>query len=719
MTSSAYIATNVITVCLRCQYNPSHAESARGPPKRRRRHRFLAAVMVLNSGDDAMSGTAEQRMMPISESGFRARDFLQLMLTSRECDRREAILMRQGKAWISEPGAGHEATAVLGYHMRPEDYLFPYCRDRPLYLGCGVALEQLASDFFASANSTTLGRLMPQHCSVRSLHIFPGVTAQGAECLPAAGAARGIKLAGRSGVVLCTIGDAATRQGEFYEAVCLAVQEKLPIVFLVEDNGFGISTPTHSLLPMRLGIFGDQLIERVNGRDVFELFEVGGRTIEKTRSGGGPKILWCELDRLGSHTSADDQRAYRSPEELARIAEHDPITLFADALIGREELTREDLEQMQHGAELQVRTAYERAGSEPAPDPSHSSDHLFGPPGDLSPISLRPRDETITMVQAINQVLHAGMEKFPEMLAYGQDIEDPKGGVFGFTKGLSSQFPKRVSNSPLAEATIVGTAVGLAATGYRPVFEIQFIDYLTPAFHQLVTQMATLRWRSCGEWTCPAVIYAPYGAFLPGGGQWHSQSNDGWWAHIPGIRVAVPSTPEDAAGLFWAAFHGMDPSLILIPKHLMRLRKPAVPFQALPFGQAVVRRAGEDCTLVSWGNCLEIAEQAAVQMKQEGRSVEIVDLRTLVPCDWATVEASLAKTGRLIVVQEDSRTCSFGQAIIAEMTADPKRFQLLFAPPQLVTREDIHIPYHPDSEYAVLPDLGRVLKAIRTTLEYA
>ena len=226
-----------------------------------------------------MSDLSSRRAVGAEDARPPTREFLHLMLISRECDHREAILMRQGKGWISEPGMGHEVTAVLGYHLRPEDYLFAYCRDRPLYLACGVTLEQMARDFFANCNSSTQGRLMPQHCSLKEFHIFPGVTAQGAECLPAAGAARGLKLAGSSGFVLCTIGDAATRQGEFYEALCLAVQEKLPIVFLVEDNGFGISTPTRFLLPMRLGIFDNRLVERVDGRYVSAVHPSDGRAL--------------------------------------------------------------------------------------------------------------------------------------------------------------------------------------------------------------------------------------------------------------------------------------------------------------------------------------------------------------------------------------------------------------------------------------------------------
>jgi 2-oxoisovalerate dehydrogenase E1 component len=666
-----------------------------------------------------MKNNAGQQVGRVEDKQLPAREFLHLMLISRECDRREAILMRQGKGWISEAGMGHEATAALAYHLKSTDYFFGYCRDRPLYLGCGVAPEQIAQDFFACSHSTTQGRLMPQHCSIRELNIFPGVTAQGAECLPAVGAARGIKLARESAIVLCSIGDAATRQGEFYEALCLSVQEQLPVVFLLEDNGFGISTRTQLMMPFRLGIFEHQLPTHVNGRNAFEVFEVGCQAIEKARTGGGPTVLWCELDRLAPHTSSDDHRVYRSAEEIAEMMDRDPIKLFAEALIEERLLTMEEFKQMQVEIEHFIDMTYKKAASDPAPDPSGVLDHLYGPAVVAPAIPFEPVGQPATMVEAINQTLHAGMEKFPRMVIFGEDIEDPKGGVFGLTKGLSSRFTNRITNSPLAEATIIGTAVGLAATGYRPVVEIQFIDYITPGFHQLVTQMATLRWRSCGEWTCPAVIYAPYGAYLPAGGQWHSQSNDGWWAHTPGIQVAIPSTPEDAAGLFWTAIHSEDPSLLLIPKHLMRLRKPVLEYRPIPFGQAALRRDGRDCTVVSWGNCLEIAEQAALQMDREGIDVEIIDLRTLVPCDWSAIERSLAKTGRLVVIHEDNRSCGFGEAVIAEMTVEPKRFRLFFAPPQLVTRYDTHIPYHPDLEYAVLPSLDRVISAIRLTLEYS
>jgi 2-oxoisovalerate dehydrogenase E1 component len=660
----------------------------------------------------AMTPTTMER------ASFPKLELLRTMMLSREGDRREGILMRQGKGWFQVPGMGHEALAAIAYHLRPDDYIFPTYRDRALMLARGMTTREIALDFMARAGSSSDGRNMPAHYSSRALNVFSVATPTGSQCLPAVGAAWGIKLAGDDRVVVCSIGDAATRQGEFYEAVCYAIQERLPIVFVVEDNQYGISTPTRNMLPMRLQVFDERWVVFVNGRRADEVYEKSGEAIRKARTGGGPTILWCEIDRLSSHTSADDHRVYRPAEEIEAMFERDPIRLFAEQLIAEGALTQEQYEQMQAEIVREVDAIYQEVERIPLPDPARVLDHLFGePPAQYKPLPLEVEREPTTMVAAFNRVLHAALETFDNIVMFGEDIEDPKGGVFGFTKGLSTKYPERVRNSPLAEATIVGTAVGLAATGYRPVFEIQFIDFITPGFHQLVSQIATLRWRSKGEWKCPMVIYSPYGAYLPAGGMWHSQSNDGWWAHTPGIRVAIPSTPEDIAGLFWAAIQDDDPTLLLIPKHIFRVRMPVQAYRAIPFGKATIRREGTDVTVVAWGNTLELAFQAADQFAQQGVSLEIIDPRTLVPFDWETVEGSLAKTGRLVVIHEDNRTCGFGQAIITEMTSVPERFNLLLSPPQLVARYDVHIPFCPELEYAVLPDLARVMQAIQTTLE--
>lgn len=666
---------------------------------------------------------------------------LRYMLEARAGDEREGILLRQGKGWFHLSGAGHEALAGLASHLRPEDLLFPHYRDRALVLARGMTTEQLAKDYFARAGSSSEGRNLPSHVSCRERNVFSVASPTGSQCLPAAGCAWGIKLsregalarpgAGseRAGtpvpVVLCGLGDAATRQGEFYEAVCFALQERLPIVFVVEDNGYGISTPTERLVPFRLGVFGDDYVVRLNARDVSDVLKFGGQAIAKARQGGGPTILWCELDRLSSHTSSDDHRAYRATEEIESLTTRDPIPELVKSLVATGDLTSSAWNTMQEEIRGAVETAYRAVEQEPCPEPTGVLEHVFGSAVAYTPPPFQPDDlpatrqggRGLTMIGAINHTFQAALESFPSMLMFGEDIEDPKGGVFGLTAGLSGRFPGRVVNSPLAEGTIVGLGVGLAATGFRPVFELQFIDFVGPGFNQLVNQMTTLRWRSKGDWTCPLVLYAPYGAYLPAGGMWHSQSNDGWWAHTPGLRVAIPSTPEDAVGLFWAALQDEDPSLVLIPKHLCRVRMPAERFDVIPFGHAAVRRVGDDVTLVSWGNGRELAEKAAQRMASEGVSVEVIDLRTLVPCDWPSIERSLQKTGRLVVVHEDNRTCGFGQAVISEMTSRPECFDLLLSPPQLVARPDVHIPFCPDLEFALLPDVDRVLSAIRVTTE--
>jgi 2-oxoisovalerate dehydrogenase E1 component len=302
------------------------------------------------------------------------------------------------------------------------------------------------------------------------------------------------------------------------------------------------------------------------------------------------------------------------------------------------------------------------------------------------------------------------------VIFFGEDIEDPKGGVFKLTEGLSDNYPKQVFNSPLAEATIIGVGVGMGSYGMKPVFEIQFIDFICPAWNQIVTNLSTTRWRTFGEWTTPMVVYAPYGAYLPGGSLWHSQANEGWLAHVPGLRVVVPSTPEDAAGLFWTAMHCDDPVFVLIPKHIFRKRVDVKSVEPVPFGKARTVQEGSDVTLVSWGNTLELAAEASQQLAGEC-SVEIIDLRSLVPCDYEAVASSLAKTGRLVVVQEDTRTCGFGQTLVAEMTSAPERFNLFLASPQLVSRGDVHIGFNPIYEYAALPSTEDVVRAIRTTME--
>ncbi len=645
------------------------------------------------------------------------RTLLHTMALAREGDRREGILLRQGQGWFQVSGMGHEALAAVAWTLQPDDYIFPYYRDRALVLARGVSSYALALAYFARQASSSGGRQMPGHYSDRKQNIFSVATPTASQCLPAAGAAWAAKLEGSHRVVVTSVGDAACRQGEFYEAAAFALQENLPIVFLMEDNRYGISTPTEHFFPWSVGVLNPAIVQRVNARDPELVFEAARSAVKKARQGKGPSFLWCELDRLCSHSSSDDQRVYRSAEEIALDLARDPLDILAARLIERGEMTAEEWDEERELLAQQIDEEYCAAAQEEAADPGAVTDHLFGPSVPLSAPPVR-FSEPANMVAAINQTLHAALTANQRVLLCGEDIEDPKGGVFGLTKGLSRQFPGRVFNAPLAEATIAGVAVGMAACGWKPVFEIQFIDFLCPAFNQLMSQVSSLRWRTQGEWNCPLVFLAPSGAYLPGGSLWHSESSEGIWAHIHGLQVMEPSTPEDAAGLLWSAIQGSDPTLILLPKHIFRKRMQ-VPetFEAVPPGKAAVRRIGTDVTLVAWGNCMELAEEAAARMEEEGVSVEVLDLRTLHPFDSATIELSLAKTGRLVVVHEDSRTASLGQAIVAEMTSHPERWNLFFAPPQIVARLDVPIGFHPALEFAALPSLEQVLAALRTVME--
>ncbi|HWP30911.1 MAG TPA: thiamine pyrophosphate-dependent enzyme [Fimbriimonadales bacterium] len=643
-------------------------------------------------------------------------DFLKLMFLSREGDRREAVLLRQSKGWFQVHGMGHEPLAAIVLHMREMDYIFPYYRDRAIMLARGMTNQQLAYAYFAKMNSSSAGRQMPGHYSSRKLNIWSTPTPTGSNLLPACGAAWGMKLEGSDGVVLATVGDAASRQGEYYEAVAFAIQERLPIIIMLEDNHYGISTPTEKFNPYRLGVFSEKDLVHVNARHPDNVFAAGGEAIEKARKGGGPTIMWCELDRLGSHTSSDDQRVYRSEEEISEMMKRDPITVVARELIEAGELTEDDWAGIQEEIREQVDRDYIEAENAPDPDPTKLLDELYGdlPTPEPPPIE---GGRKWRMVDALNQVFKVVLDRDRRVVFFGQDIEDPKGGVFKLTDGLSTAHPDRVFNSPLAEATIIGVACGLACYGMRPVFELQFIDFVGTGWNQLVNNLATIRWRSYGEWKCPAVIYAPYGAYLPGGSIWHSQANESAIAHYPGLRVVIPTTPQDAAGLMWTAMHAEDPTIVLVPKHRFR-QQIDVPeeLEAVPIGKARVWKEGTDVTVVTWGNCIEQAEEAAQKLEGEV-SVEIIDLRSVYPWDKETVAKSLEKTGRLVVIQEDSEACSVGQMIISEMTSNPETWGYFISQPQLVSKAHVHIGYNPIWEYAALPDTERVIAAIRRVME--
>jgi 2-oxoisovalerate dehydrogenase E1 component len=639
---------------------------------------------------------------------------LTILLESRHGDLREQNLNRQGKGHFHVSGMGHEALAAISIQMQEDDYIVPFYRDRALVLGRGVSSRQLAIDYFAKAEGESHGRQMPSHYSCAEKHIWSVPTPTGSQLLPACGIAWGIKLDGKNAVVIATVGDAATRQGDFYEAICFAKEQKLPILFVVEDNGYGISSPTRKINPRALDVVQPNDWQELDGANVGEMYEQAAKAFAHIRAEKGPVFFWVMMERLSSHTSSDDQKLYRSAEELKRCEECDPLRKWKEQLIAEGVITESDYQNLDSKIKERIRREFSDAEKEQDPSAEELFLEVTGKFPQINDEVLPPGKYRIG--DTVNKTLRLGLERDKRRIIFGEDIEDPKGGVFRLTQKLSTEFPNQVFNSPLAESTILGVGCGLASYGKRPVFELQFIDFIGTGWNELVTNICSLRWRSFGQWKCPMVIYAPYGAYLPGGSLWHSQANEAVLAHYPGLSVVIPSTPEDAAGLLWTAMHCEDPVLFLIPKHMFWAeRESAEPIRAVPFGKARKRRAGSDVTLIAWGNTVEKALEAIQQIENEA-NIELIDLRSISPWDRETVEGSVRKTGRVIIVQEDTENCSVGQMIITHLTSQSELWNGMLSPPILVSKGNVMIGYNPIYEYAALPDVQRILAAIRKSV---
>src|ERR1700730_627205 len=639
---------------------------------------------------------------------------LTLMLESRHADLREQSLNRQGKGHFHTPGMGHEALAGISIDLEPDDYIVPFYRDRGLVLGRGMTMRQLGLEYFAKRKTGSGGRMMASHYSDIDLHIWSVPTPTGSQLLPACGIAWGIQLDGKKNVVVTTVGDAATRQGDFFEAVCFAKERKLPVLFIVEDNAYGISTPTRKINPLALGVLEQDEWQQLAGEDVQGIYDAAASAMEKMRAGGGPHFWWVKMERLSSHTSSDDQKLYRSAEELAESEKHDPLKCWKEKLIGEGVLTADEFAKIDNEIKERVRSEFAEAEKAEDPSPNEVTANVIGALPKLNNEVLPPGKYRIG--DTVNQTLRLGLKEDPRRIIFGEDIEDPKGGVFRLTQQLSTEFPKQVFNSPLAESTILGVACGLAAYGKRPVFELQFIAFIYSGFNQLVNNIANLRWRSFGKWKCPAVIYAPYGAYLPGGSLWHSQANESVFAHYPGLSVVIPSAPDDAAGLLWTAMHSEDPVIFLIPKHMFWAeRESEEAIHPVPFGKARKLRDGDDVTLLAWGNTVEKSLEALAKI-DKGTSIDLFDLRSIVPWDKATIEESVRKTGRLVVVQEDTENCSVGQMIISHLTSKREIWDAMISPPVLVSKSNVMIGYNPIYEYAALPDVERIVAAINRSV---
>ena len=654
------------------------------------------------------------------------------MHTSRRLDDREVVLKRQNRIFFQVSGAGHEAIQVAAaMSLRSgHDWFYPYYRDRALCLALGVTPhEMLQQAVGAAADPASGGRQMPSHWGHRERHIVSSSSPTGTQYLQAAGCAEASRYRNIADeVTLVCCGEGATSEGEFWESLNLACLERLPLLYLIEDNGYAISVPREaqtaggSIFPLTAG-FPGLFRQEVDGTDFLASYRVMQAAARYCREGRGPALVHAHCIRPYSHSLSDDERLYKPPAEREAESARDPVLLFPKFLIDEGVLDRRMLQDIAYEIDEEVNQATQQALHDEAPDPATALQHLYSDTVDVTSDAFaapaRFHGAPATMVDLINAALREEMRRNPDILVFGEDVADAtreenlkevkgKGGVFKVTHGLQSEFgSRRVFNTPLAEASIVGRAIGLATRGLKPVAEIQFFDYIWPAMMQIRDELATLRWRSNGAFSCPAVIRVAIGGYLNGGAVYHSQCGEVLFTHIPGLRVVMPSNAADACGLLRTALRADDPVLFLEHKRLYRepynrSPHPGADF-TIPFGRARVVKPGQSLSVITYGALVQKALVAATQIERRNPavSIEILDLRTLAPYDWAAVRQSVEKTSRVIIAHEDMLSFGYGAEIAARIADE--LFGSLDAPVRRVGALDTWVGYHPQLEAAILP----------------
>jgi len=724
----------------------------------------LATSSALGSQPGVQAGLTPQQKIEI----------YRLMVLSRRVDDREILLKRQQKIFFQISAAGHEALQVgAALALRPGiDWFFPYYRDRALCLALGVTpIDMMLQAVGAASDPASGGRQMPTHWSSRALNIVSSSSSTATQLLHAVGCAeagryftrhpeaaekapadyrafRDVKFSGDE-IVFTSLGEGSTSQGEFWEALNTASNQKLPVIFCVEDNGYAISVPVEVNTPggnisRLVANFPNFFFAEIDGTDPEACLRAFQQAAAHCRAGLGPAFVHGHCVRAYSHSLSDDDRLYRSAAEREADALRDPISQFQMRLLREGILTAEQITELEHAADREAAQAAELALQAPLPQVEHIPLHVYSE--DLDPTSTAFATEQPeppgshpakahssqgaqphTMADLINACLHDEMRRDPRIVVYGEDVADAsrehalaevkgKGGVFKLTAGLQTEFgPERVFNSPLAEANIVGRAVGYAVRGMKPVVEIQFFDYIWPAMHQIHNELALMRWRSNGVWAAPSVIRAPIGGYLTGGSIYHSQSGESIFTHIPGLRVVFPSNALDANGLLRTAIRCDDPVLFLEHKRLYRETWGRAPYPgpdfAIPFGKASIVRHGTHITLVTYGAVVPRALQAAERAHREhGIEVELIDLRTLSPYDWETIAHSVRKTSRVLVAHEDMISWGYGAEIAARI--GDELFDSLDAPVRRIGAMDTFVAYQPILEDVILPQPETILKAI-------
>ena len=677
------------------------------------------------------------------------------MLLSRRLDDKEIQLKRQNKIFFQISGAGHEAVlTAAGMLLRPGyDWFYLYYRDRALCLQLGeTAAEMLYSAVGAAKDPNSGGRQMPSHWGKKDLNIVSVSSPTGTQFLQAAGSAEAVLKAKALGisdgfekdeVVLVTTGEGTTSEGEFWESLNTASNLKLPVVYLVEDNGYAISVPVEvntaggSISKLVTG-FPDLYVQEVDGCDLLASHEVMKRAIEHARKRKGPALVHAKVIRPYSHSLSDDEVFYRPPEERDADARRDPIETFPRWLVDEGHATKSDVERIQKEVDAEVQAATDDALAQEQPGPETVYLHVYSPDVDPTSEQFDTEDDPqfsgneTTMVDLLNACMKDEMRRNPKMVVFGEDVADVsrsqhkekvkgKGGVFKVTWGLQKEFgDARVYNSPLAEANIIGRAIGLALRGFKPVVEIQFFDYIWPAYMQLRDELSTMRWRSNGDFAAPVVVRTTYGGYIRGA-IYHSQTGASLFTHCPGLRVVCPATALDANGLLRTAIRSEDPVIFLEHKHLYRqtYNKAAYPGPnfMIPFGKARIVREGSDVTVVTYGATVQRAFTAANQLAEGGGpSVEVIDLRTLSPWDQNAVFASVKKTSRVIVLYEDSMSWGYGAEIAARIADEC--FPWLDAPVKRVASADTYVGYAPRLEDSILPQVEDVKQAVTELLKF-